>query len=98
MKAPRVKNWFKKWLGIENEPLDDFPITNSGSMFINIDFDIVLNPIRLNLYRADGGIIVESKIYDSSNDSYRTKLHIISNDQDLGYELSKIITMENLRG
>ena len=55
-------------------------------------------PLRLSIYRANGGTIVETRTYDRQKDRNQTQLHIIGNDQDIAQGLSKIITMEALRG
>lgn len=55
-------------------------------------------PLRLSIYRANGGTIVETRTYDRQKDRNQNQLHIISNDQDIAQGLSKIITMEALRG
>ena len=55
-------------------------------------------PMRLSIYRANGGTIVETRVYDRQKDRNQTQLHIVSHDEDLGRSLSKIITMESLRG
>jgi hypothetical protein len=52
---------------------------------------------RLNIYGASGGTIVETTKYDRKSDENRNSLHIITDDKDLGTELGKIITMEQLR-
>ena len=52
---------------------------------------------RLNIYGASGGTIVETTKYDRKSDDNRHSLHVITEDKDLGEELSKIITMEQLR-
>jgi hypothetical protein len=52
---------------------------------------------RLHIYGASGGTIVETTKYDRKNDDNRHSLHVITEDKDLGEELSKIITMEQLR-
>jgi hypothetical protein len=52
---------------------------------------------RLNVYSASGGTIVETTKYDRKNDDHRHSLHVVTEDKDLGEELSKIITMESLR-
>jgi hypothetical protein len=52
---------------------------------------------RLNIYGASGGTIVETTKYDRKHDENRNSLHIITDDKDLGEELGKIITMEQLR-
>lgn len=55
-------------------------------------------PMRLHIYRANGGTIVETRVYDRQRDRTTNQLHIIGHDQDLGQSLAKIITMESLRG
>ena len=52
---------------------------------------------RLNVYSASGGTIIETTKYDRKNDDHRHSLHVVTDDKDLGEELSKIITMERLR-
>jgi hypothetical protein len=55
------------------------------------------NGMRFNLYKANGGFVVETRLYDERNDRNINKLHIVTENQDLGEELGKIITMESLR-
>ena len=55
-------------------------------------------PMHLKIYRANGGTIVETTTYDRQKDRHGSQLHIIGHDTDLGQGLSKIITMESLRG
>lgn len=52
---------------------------------------------RLNIYGASGGTIIETTKYDRKHDENRHSLHVVTEDKDLGEELSKIITMEQLR-
>jgi hypothetical protein len=52
---------------------------------------------RLKIYGASGGTIIETTKYDRKNDENRHSLHVVTDDKDLGEELSKIITMEQLR-
>jgi hypothetical protein len=55
-------------------------------------------PLRFNIFRANGGTVVQTHIYDRQKDRSLQQLHIIGHDQDLGTSLAKIITMESLRG
>ena len=55
-------------------------------------------PMRLSIYRAAGGTIVETRIYDRQKDRSQTQLHIVGHEDDLGHSLAKIITIETLRG
>lgn len=97
MKNQRLKRWIRNWLNdydYDNEwslagPKEDIPESSTQS------FDV--EPLRLSIYRADGGFIIESKVYDKHKSQYNSRLHIVNHDQDLGSELSKIITMESLR-
>jgi hypothetical protein len=50
------------------------------------------------VYKANGGVVVETKRYDMRKDEDRNSLYVITEDKDLGEEIGKIITMENLRG
>jgi hypothetical protein len=59
--------------------------------------DLNSQSFRLNVYNASGGTIVETTKYDRKSDENRHSLHVVTADKDLGEELSKIITMEQLR-
>jgi hypothetical protein len=59
--------------------------------------DLHSNSFRLNIYGASGGTIIETTKYDQKKDENRHSLHVVTVDKDLGEELSKIITMEQLR-
>jgi hypothetical protein len=59
--------------------------------------DLHSNSFRLNIYGASGGTIIETTKYDQKKDENRHSLHVVTEDKDLGEELSKIITMEQLR-
>lgn len=55
------------------------------------------NGINLNLYKASGGMIVETYTYDSIKDRSYRNLHIVTDEENLGNHLTKIITMELLK-
>jgi len=59
--------------------------------------DLHSQGFRLQVYGASGGTIVETTKYDRKSDENRHSLHVVTEDKDLGEELSKIITMEQLR-
>ena len=52
---------------------------------------------KLEVYRASGGLVVESTVYDAKLDDDRHGLYVVNDDADLGHELSKIITVERLK-
>lgn len=53
--------------------------------------------ISFNIYVANGGRVVETKRYDRNKDRHLTGLYIISDTQDFGREIDKIIVMEGLK-
>jgi hypothetical protein len=62
-----------------------------------------VDPIRLNIYRASGGFVIETRMRNNNTHGHHAdheyRLHIVSNQDgmDLGTELSKILTVEVLR-
>lgn len=53
--------------------------------------------MNFTVYRANGGHVIEHRIYDRKTDRHNNSLHIVTDDRDLGEEIGKIITYENLR-
>ena len=53
--------------------------------------------MNFTVYRANGGHVIETRTHDRRNDRYSHGLHIITDDKDLGDEIAKIITYENIR-
>ena len=83
----RIRNWI---LNDDDDYVESIPIDDCGPNLSSQGF-------RLNVYGASGGTIVETTKYDRKSDDNRHSLHVITEDKDLGAELSKIITMEQLR-
>jgi len=54
--------------------------------------------LRLQVYRASGGYVVETRTYDRKNDQNHNTMHVITDDEDLEERIGKIIMMEALRG
>lgn len=55
------------------------------------------DPLRLNIYFASGGTIVESCMFDRRTDNTQSKLHIVRSDENLGESIAHIITLELLK-
>lgn len=53
--------------------------------------------IQFTVYNANGGRVIETRRYDKKTDRSSNGLYIITNDQDFGREIDKIITMEALK-
>lgn len=89
-----LKRKIRNWVSSNNEKemcdqLHSSPVRKS----ISLDSD----PLRLNIYHASGGTIVETRVYNRKTDQEVNSLHIITDADDLGETLSKIIMIEGLR-
>lgn len=89
--------WFKKrvrnWL---NDTAEEYPETTAPK-FIPDHNTIEAAGINFNVHKASGGFIIETRGYDVINDRRNNKLHVITDEDNLGIEIGKIITMECLR-
>jgi hypothetical protein len=94
-KAKKVKLSLKKrirnWLYEEDEA--DIPqlVSAEGN---RLDSE----GLRLQIYKASGGYVVETRSYDRAKDRSHNSMFVITEDQDLGDQLGKIVMMEALRG
>ena len=88
----RFKNWVRNWLN-QDEAMEAKP----SRLVESTDLDSN-QPLRITIHRAAGGMIIETRTYDRVKDRQNQNLHIVTHDQDLAESLSKIITMESLRG
>jgi hypothetical protein len=90
----RIRNW------LNDIPEEDGPMVNisKASMVSSIEKsnDLNGNPIRLSIHAANGGFIVETRTYDQRKDSHNSNLYIVTDQDQLGEEISKIITMVSL--
>jgi hypothetical protein len=84
------KQRFRNWL------LDD-SITVDDSQYVETD-RLQSDGMRLQIYKASGGYVVETRGYDRKTDRHNTTMHVIHEDKDLGETLGKIVMMEALRG
>jgi hypothetical protein len=55
------------------------------------------NSIRIDIYRGEGGLAVETCVYNKKNDVNHIGFHIVHDDENLGEKLSKIITVESIK-
>jgi hypothetical protein len=96
--------WFDKWFrkncekawasAKEQEKLVQVSPTAFRGNEVNEDMGT--RPLRLRVFRANGGTVIETRQYDR-NDHDQVQLHIVGHDDDLGHSIAKIITMESLR-
>jgi hypothetical protein len=87
-------NWLKRkmrrWLQ-EEDCYDNVPIATVRSN------DIDMEGLAFSVMPARGGTVVQIRQYDRQKDRSHNGLYIITNDQDFGHEIDKIITMEALK-
>ena len=96
--------WFDKWFRNKckaawesddaHEAISLSPSANKLASNIPGSHD---NGIHFVIYGANGGHIVETSKYDRVKDRHHTGLHIIRDEDDIGQEISKILTLESLR-
>ena len=86
-----IKQRIRNWLMNDNDAEECYAVEDETGPDLNSQ------SFRLNIYGASGGSIIETTKYDRKSDENRHSLHIVTEDKDLGQELAKIITMEQLR-
>ncbi len=93
-KAKKVKLTFKQrirnWL-MREEDEEDVP-----HQLVEAD-RLSSEGMRMQIYKASGGYVVETRTYDSHKDRNFNSMHVIRDDQDLGEALGKIVMMEALK-
>ena len=75
----------------------DIKTLRSNSISVSQSIDQPDRAIQFTVYNANGGRVVETRRYDRLKDRNNNGLYVITNDQDFGHEIDKIITMESLK-
>jgi hypothetical protein len=83
----RIRNWLNS-----DEYEQDVPQLVSASEGL-----LSSEGMRLQIYRASGGYVVETRSYDSHKDRHHNTMYVITENQDLGDSLGKIVMMEALK-
>jgi hypothetical protein len=91
-------NWLKRRLRIwafgETEAVSKR--SQRGLAIANDSESFSTEPLRLSIYIANGGTVVETRTYDRLKDRSQNQLYVINDGEDLGEQLSKIITITSL--
>jgi hypothetical protein len=82
----RIRNWLMR-----DELEEDVPQLVSTSEGLSSE------GMRMQIYRASGGYVVETRNYDSHKDRHFNTMHVITEDQDLGEKLGQIVMVEALK-
>lgn len=86
-----LKQRFRNWL------MDtDSEVEADRGIYVEED-KLSSEGMRLQIYKASGGFVVETRSYDRNRDRNQNTMHVIRDDQDLGEALGKIVMMEALR-
>ena len=86
-----LKQRFRNWLMNDRDEMEqDIPQVIESDRLSS-------EGMRLQIYRASGGYVVETKAYDHHKDRNFCTMHVITEDQDLGDALGKIVMMEALK-
>lgn len=60
----------------------------------NSDIDGVVVPLNISIYRANGGKVIKTITYDQHTGNHKGGLYIVHDGDDIGEQLSMIITKE----
>jgi hypothetical protein len=103
-----IKRWFAKmsrevWEDAKRQDKERdtmVGINRLSSSLVSVGSPSIDQPeraLQFTVYVASGGRVIETRKYDRHKDRSNTGLYIITNDQDFGKEIDKIITMEALK-
>ncbi len=81
----RIRNWLNK-----DDYDEDIPQVVEADKLSS-------EGMRMQIYKASGGYVVETRLYDSHKDRHFNSIHIITDEQDLGDALGSIVMMEALK-
>ncbi len=83
------KQRFRNWLNSDDYEQDIPQLVESDRLSSE--------GMRMQIYKASGGYVIETRSYDSHKDRNHNSMHVITEDQDLGDALGKIVMMEALK-
>lgn len=98
----KLFSWLGRKIAQARESDEHEAYSNSVKTSLSIprsirDNSIDANGFNLKVYKARGGTVIETNLYDRRRDESHTGLYVITDDKDMGEEIGKIITMENLK-
>lgn len=96
MKQYRFRRWLRNW--ITNFDKDEPETAKIGrlSVVANDDPDNEKS-LQFRVWFATGGKVIQTNRYDRVKDRHFTSMYVVTDNDELGREIDKIITMESLR-
>ena len=82
----------QNWLNSDDYERIGIPMAVTKSTSLDCD-----RGIKFQVYKAQGGTVIETGFYDRIKDRHLHSLHVVTDDQDLGNAIGKIITMETMK-
>ena len=92
----KIKKWLYNWLNSVNDNRKMARLESVEQPLVSSS-RIESRGMNFSVYRANGGYVIEHRVYDRKTDRSDNSLHIITDEKDLGEEIAKIITFENIR-
>lgn len=98
--------WFNKWILNRAEKIAqkqegiemNYAKTAIKPARLSADHGSLDSPaVRFKMFKASGGTIIETQIYNERTDRHVNGLYVITNDKNIGEEINKILTMESLK-
>ena len=96
-----MKNWLRNKMHNFIFPSNQAQQTNKVSRGIAITSEgesLSTEPLRMSIYSANGGVVIETRQYDRVKDRSINQLYVVGHGEDIADTVSKVITMESLRG
>jgi hypothetical protein len=94
MRQYRFRHWLRNWL----YNFDSDSQKKTISSVRQSDDPDTERCLHFKVWFANGGKVVQTNRYDRVKDRNQTSMYVITEDQDFGHEINKIVTMESLRG
>lgn len=96
MKQYRFRRWLRNW--ITNFDQDEPEKTGRTLSVRESNEPDNEKSLQFRVWFANGGKVVQTNRYDRHKDRNFTAMYVITEEQDFGREIDKIVTMEHLRG
>jgi hypothetical protein len=93
-----LKQRLRNWINSTDDEVEYVTSKRRNTLVAGDRHELDGEPIRFQVYRASGGMVIQTHIYDRNKDRSHQRLHIVDDGVDLGASINKIITMELLRG